>query len=77
MKARLNTICERCGAAIRGAVIEEVNAPAVTCGFYNVSEEKWQEFARSPLEIYVCDRCMWTDPQFIAKYPNRQKISPE
>lgn len=74
MKTRINTNCERCGAAIRGVIIEESNIPVVTCGFYDVKDEKWQEFAQSPMEMYVCDRCMWADPRFMAKYPNREKI---
>lgn len=77
MKTRVNTTCERCSNPINGVIIEETNMPVVTCGFYDLSEEKWHEFARSPSEIYVCDRCMWADPMFMAKHPNRPKIFPE
>lgn len=75
MNTDIDVICERCGETIHGVIIESTGIPKMTGGFYDVTVGSgWNEFSRTPSEQYVCDRCMWADPQFIAKYPVNKKI---
>lgn len=70
MNTEIEITCDRCKRTVQGLIIETTDGN-LTGGFYDM--EGWKEFARSESEKYVCDRCMWQDPAFIAAYPQVRK----
>lgn len=62
--------CDRCGEWVDGLLTS-----AFTAGFYNVAQplpgvrggRAWSQFGREG-EEYICDHCMWSDPEYIKIY---------
>ena len=60
--------CDRCNKRVIGAF----QTPHSTSRFYDVTpgrngKNQWARYAREG-ERKVCDRCMWSDPKYIAEH---------
>jgi len=56
----IKVICDRCKQIVEGIRGEEFIA-----GFYDMT--KWEEYRREN-EQYVCDSCMFADPNYVERY---------
>jgi hypothetical protein len=46
-------------------MVEGLRGEQFTAGFYDMA--KWQEYRRDN-EQYVCDSCMFADPEYVKRY---------
>jgi hypothetical protein len=69
MYEKITAPCDRCHEPIDGFRTERE-----TAGYYDTSSEYWQQFANEG-EEKVCDRCMWTDPRYVAVYGETNALS--
>jgi len=56
--------CDRCGKLVEGCISIDNTC---TGGYYDVTGGAWKKFQRWD-EEYVCDKCMWNDPKYVAMY---------
>ena len=60
--------CDRCGQEVEGCIdFCKSTGATITGGYYIVAEGNWKEFQRDN-EEYVCDKCIHSDPKYIAIY---------
>lgn len=68
--AKVKITCDRCGQEVEGILTS-----TMTAGFYNVAQPysfdgrvvheggAWSKFGQDG-EEYICDHCMWADPEY-------------
>lgn len=72
--AKVKITCDRCGTEVEGLLTAQC-----TAGFYNVSQPlvvdgrtiheggAWSPYGQDG-EEYICDHCMWADPEYQKVY---------
>ena len=57
----IKVICDRCKRVVQGIRCEN----EFIAGLYDMT--KWEEYRREN-EQYVCDSCMFDDPEYVKRY---------